>query len=137
MGVKPVSFHGPGESGGDFHPFYKIDEFGKIVYYSAQAKATKIHATASKDTGNVNQVINQVNELLRTTFKSFNDNTERKITRAFIFLSQDIAPDARNQLFFEYENTQKVSLIEIDDLITAVLEKGLSDQILGYQSKKA
>lgn len=34
-GVKPISFHGPGESGGDFHPFYKPDEFGKIVYYSA------------------------------------------------------------------------------------------------------
>jgi hypothetical protein len=45
-GVKSVSFHGPSESGGDFHPFYKIDEFGKIIYYSAQAKARKIHANA-------------------------------------------------------------------------------------------
>jgi len=131
-GVKPVSFHGPGESGGDFHPFYKIDEFGKIIYYSAQAKARKIHATAAKESGNVNQLINQVSELFRASFKSFNDNTERKITRAFIFSSQDIAPDARNQLFYAFENRQQVSLIEIEDIVTAILEKDLSEDILRY-----
>jgi hypothetical protein len=135
-GVKPVSFHGPAESGGDFHPFYKIDEFGKIIYYSAQAKAIKIHATAAKQEGNVNRLINQVDELFRTSFKSFNDNTERKITRAFVFSSQNIAPDARNQLFFAFENRQTISLVEIDDIVTAVLENDLSDQILTYLSAK-
>jgi hypothetical protein len=136
LSVKPISFHGPGESGGDFHPFYKIDEFGKIVYYSAQIKAVKIHANAGIKEGNVNQLINQMDELFRTTFKSFNDNAERKITRAFIFSSKDIASDARNQLFFEYENRQLVSLVEIDDIVTAILEKGLADQILSYRVKK-
>ena len=135
-GVKPVSFHGPGESGGDFHPFYKSDEFGKIVYYSAQAKAKKIHAKASKQKGNVNELINQINELFRVSFKSFIDNTARKITRAFIFSSQDIGPDARSQLFAAFENKQTVSLIEIDDIITVAIEKDLSDEILSYQPRK-
>jgi|SRR5271157_5637259 len=134
--VKPVSFHGPGESGGDFHPFYKIEDFGKIVYYSAQAKAVKIHANAGIREGNVNQLINQMDELFRTTFKSFSDNTQRKITRAFIFSSKDIAPDARTQLFFEYENGQYVTLVEIDDIVTAALENGIADQVFNYSRKE-
>lgn len=135
-GVKPVSFHGPGESGGDFHPFYKIEDFGKIIYYSAQAKAVKIQANAAKREGNVNHLINQMNELFRTTFNNLIDNTKTKITRAFIFLSKDIAPDARNQLFFEYENSQLVTIVEIDDIVTAAIEKNIADQIFNFLTKK-
>ena len=135
-GVKPVSFHGPGESGGDFHPFYKIEDFGKIIYYSAQAKAVKIHGKSATKEGNVNELIRQMEELFRATFISFNDNTRRKITRAFIFTSKDIAPDARKQLLDEYENGQYVTIVEIDDIVTAALENDLADQIFNFVSKK-
>jgi len=131
-GVKPISFHGPGERGGDFHPFYKTNEFGKIVYYSAQAKAEKIHSKAGVKKGNVNQVIDQMKKLFRTPFKSFIDNTEKRISLAFIFCSKDITPEARDQLFNEFENRQIVSLVDIDDIVDFVLGKGLSEEILTY-----
>ncbi len=135
-GVKPVSFHGPGEKGGDFHPFFKIEDFGKIVYYSGQVKAVKIHAKSAKHEGNVNELINQMDELFRTSFPSLTGNSRTKITRAFIFLSQEIAPDARDQLIFEYENRQTVTVIEIDDIVTAAIEAGIADQIVNYVDKK-
>jgi hypothetical protein len=134
--VKPISFHGPGESGGDFHPFYKINEFGKITYYSAQAKAVKIHSKAGAKEGNVNQLIDQMKKLFRTPFKSFIDNTEKRITYAFIFCSQDVVNEARDQLFHEIENDMQISLVEIDDIVSAALEKGVADQILNYCNRR-
>ena len=131
-GVKPISFHGPGESGGDFHPFYKTNEFGKIVYYSAQAKAVKIHSKAGVRDGNVNQLIDQIKKLFRTPFKSFVDNTEKRISQAFVFCSQEITPEARDQLFHEIENRQTISFVDIDDILSSVLEKGISEQMLEY-----
>jgi len=135
-GVKPRSFHGPGESGGDFYPFYKTNEFGKIVYYSAQAKAVKIHSKAGVREGNVNQLIDELKKLFRTPFKSFIDNTEKRISQAFVFCSQDITPEARDQLFHEIENRQTISFVDIDDIISSVFEHGISEQILQYCSKK-
>lgn len=135
-GVKPIAFHGPGESGGDFHPFYKTNEFGKIVYYSAQAKAVRIHAKAGVRKGNVNQLIDQVKKLFRTPFKSFIDNTEKRISQAFVFCSQSITPEARDQLFHEIENRQTISLVDIDDIVSSVLEQGISDPILEYCRRK-
>jgi hypothetical protein len=135
-GVKPVSFHGPGEKGGDFSPFYKIEEFGKIIYYSAQVKAVKIHAKSAKHEGNVNELINQMDELFRTSFNSLTGNAQTRITRAFIFLSQQIAPDARDQLFYKYENRQVVTIVEIDDVVTAVIDAGIADQIVNYVNTK-
>jgi hypothetical protein len=135
-GVKSISFHGPGESGGDFHPFYKTNEFGKIVYYSAQAKACKIHSKAGVKEGNINQLIDQVKKLFRTPFKSFIDNTQKRISFAFVFCSQDITPEARDQLFHEVENRQTVSLVDVDDLTNFALEMNLGDEITGYLAKK-
>lgn len=135
-GVKSISFHGPGESGGDFHPFYKTNEFGKIVFYSAQAKAVKIHSKAGVREGNVNQLIDQIKKLFRTPFKSFIDNAEKRIGHAFILCSQDITPEARDQLFHEIENRQIVSFVDIDDIVNSILEQGISEQILKYCRKK-
>jgi len=131
-GVKPISFHGPGESGGDFHPFYKTNEFGKIVYYSAQAKAVKIHSKAGVREGNVNQLIDQIKKLFRTPFISFIDNTKKRISLAFVFCSQRITPEARDQLFNEIENRQTISFVDIDDIVSSVLEQRISEQILEY-----
>lgn len=135
-GVKSISFHGPGERGGDFHPFYKTNEFGKIIFYSAQVKAVKIHSKAGVKEGNVNQLIDQVKKLFRTPFQSFIDNTEKRISLAFVFCSQDITPEARDQLFHEIENRQIVSLVDIDDIVNSILEQGISEQILKYCTKK-
>jgi hypothetical protein len=135
-GVKPISFHGPGESGGDFYPFYKTNEFGKIVYYSAQAKAVKINATAGAKEGNVNQLIDQMKKLFRTPFKSFIDNSEKRISNAFIFCSHDFTPEARDQLFHEIENRQTISLVDIDDIARSVLDRGLADRITQYYRKR-
>ncbi len=136
-GVKPISFHGPQESGADLRPFYKTNEFGKIIYYSAQAKAAKIHAKSGAKEGNVNQLIHQIKELFRTPFKSFIDNTEKRISYAFVFTSYDITPSARNQLFYAIENHQNVSFVDIDDLITLIIEnKDLAEQILRYCERK-
>ncbi len=134
--VKPISFHGPGECGGDFHPFYKVNEFGKIVYYSAQAKAVKIHATSGKKEGNVNQLIDELKKLFRTPFPTFVDNTQKRITQAFVFCSQDITKEASDQLFNEFEERQQILLIDIDDIVDAVLERGLASQILDSCMKK-
>jgi hypothetical protein len=136
QGAKPVSFHGPGERGGDFYPFYKINEFGKIVYYSAQAKAVKIHSKAGVKDGNVNQLIDQMEKLFRTSFKTFIDNTEKKITHAFIFCSKEITSEAREQIFNAFENRQQISLIDIDDIVSTIVEKGLASQILESCLKK-
>lgn len=135
-GVKRISFHGPGESGGDFHPFYKTNEFGKIVYYSAQAKAVKIHSKAGVKEGNVNQLIDQLKKLFRTPFKSFIDNTEKRISYAFVFSSRDITPEARDQFFHEIKNSQNVSFIDVDDMINFIVDRGLTDQILRYWERK-
>jgi hypothetical protein len=134
--VKPISFHGPGESGGDFHPFYKTNEFGKIIYYSAQAKAVKIQSKAGVKEGNVNQLIDQIKKLFRTPFKSFIDNTQKRITYAFIFCSQDVMHEAREQLFHEIENDMQINLVEIDDIVGAALKKGVADQILSYCNRR-
>lgn len=131
-GVKSISFHGPGESGGDFHPFYKTNEFGKIVFYSAQAKAVKIRSKAGVKEGNVNQLIDQVKKLFRTPFKSFIDNNERRISHGFIFCSQDITSEARDQLFHEIANRQIISFVDIDDIINSIFEQGISEEILKY-----
>jgi len=135
-GVKAISFHGPGESGGDFYPFYKTNEFGKIVYYSAQAKAVEIHSKAGVKEGNVNQLIDQLKKLFRTPFKSFIDNTEKRISLVFVFCSQSITSEARDQLFHEIENWQLINLIDIDDVVTAVIDQGLSEQIMEYCRRK-
>jgi len=135
-GVKPISFHGPGESGGDFHPFYKVNEFGKIVYYSAQAKPVKIHSKAGGKGGNVNQLIDQTKKIFRTPFKSFIDNAEKRVSYAFIFSSQDITQEARDQLFHEIENSQNVSFIDIHDIVKAILDKGIAEEIIKYSMKK-
>jgi len=135
-GVKPISFHGPGESGGDFHPFYKVNEFGKIVYYSAQAKAVKVHSKAGVKEGNVNQLIDQIKKIFRTPFKSFIDNAEKRISYAFIFCSQDITPEARDQLFHEIENSQNINFVDIHDIANLVIEKGISSEIVKYCRKK-
>jgi len=136
QGVKAISFHGPGESGGDFYPFYKTNEFGKIVYYSAQAKAVKIHSKAGIKEGNVNQLIDQVKKLFRTTFISFIDNAQKRISYAFVFSSQGITPEAQEQLFYAIENRQTVSFVDVDEIVSTVLEKGLSDQVLNYCRSK-
>ena len=133
--VKAISFHGPGESGGDFHPFYKENEFGKIVYYSAQAKAIKIHSKAGKG-GNINEVTDQLKKMFRTPFISFIDNTEKKISIAFVFSSFDIIAEARDQLFHEIEDRQTVSFVDIDDVVKLVVEKDLSDEIVQYSKTK-
>jgi len=135
-GVKPISFHGPGESGGDFHPFYKTNEFGKIVYYSAQAKAVKIHSKAGVKEGNVNQLIDQIKKLFRTPFKSFIDNTEKRISLAFVFCSQKITAEARDQLFHEIGNRQMISFVDIDDIVSSVVENKVSEPILEYCRRK-
>ena len=135
-GVKAISFHGPGECGGDFNPFYKIREFGKIVYYSAQAKAVKIHSKAGKKSGSVNELIDQMKKLFRTPFTSFIDNTEKKIAHAFIFCSNDFSPEAKKQLFLEFDNKQSISLIDIDDLISVILDKDLVETVLNFCRKK-
>lgn len=133
--VVPVSFHGPGESGADIYPFYKSNEFGKIVYYGAQAKAEKIHADASRKKGNVETLITQVKKLLRNSFKSFIDNTEKKIGHAFILNSHEFTPDAKNELFREFESRTNISIVEIDDILTAVIEYQLTEEILNYQRR--
>lgn len=135
-GVKSISFHGPGESGGDFHPFYKTNEFSKIVYYSAQAKVVKIHSKAGVKKGNVNQLIDQIKKLFRTPFKSFIDNTEKRISIAFIFSSQEITSEARDQLFFELRNQPAISFVGIEEIANSVLEQGISDQIMEYYRRK-
>ncbi len=135
-GVKSISFHGPGESGGDFHPFYKTNEFGKIVYYSAQVKAVKIHSKAGVGGGNVNQLIDQLKKLFRVPFKSFIDNTEKRISYAFVFSSQGITPEARDQLFHELKNSQNISLIDMDDMINFIVDQGLTEEILRYFERK-
>jgi hypothetical protein len=134
-GVKSISFHGPGESGGDFHPFYKTNEFGKIIYYSAQAKAVKIHSKSGVKEGNVNQLIDQIKKLFRTPFISFIDNAEKRISHAFILCSQDITPEAREQLFHEIENRQTISIVDVDDIVNYVIETGFSDQIFAYDRR--
>ncbi len=136
QGVQPISFHGPGENGSDFHPFYKTNEFGKIIYYSAQAKAVKIHSKAGLREGNVNQLIDQMKKAFRSSFKSFIDNSQRRITYTFIFCSQNVANEAREQLFHEIENGQMISLIEIDEIIDIAVESRLAEQILNYCHKK-
>ena len=134
--VKPISFHGPGESGGDFRPFYKTNEFGKIVYYSAQAKACKIHSKAGVKEGNVNQLIDQLKKLFRTPFPSFIDNTQKRISYAFVFCSQEITTEAEQQLFQEIKNQQAVSLLDIDDITNFAREMNLGDDVIGYVGRK-
>ncbi len=130
--VKSISFHGPGEAGGDFHPFYKTGDFSKIIYYSAQVKAVKIHCKSGVKEGNVNQIIDQMKKLFRTPFKAFIDNTEKRITHAFVFCSQDIIGEARDQLFNAFHNKQHISLVEIDDIVKAVNQHNLTDQVMTY-----
>jgi hypothetical protein len=134
--VKAISFHGPGESGGDFHPFYKENEFGKIVYYSAQAKAVKIHSKAGKD-GNINEVTDQLKKMFRTPFKSFIDNTEKRISAAFVFSSFDIIAESRDQLFHEIEGNQTINFVDIDDIVKLIVEKNLFEEIVKYSAMKA
>lgn len=135
-GVNPISFHGPGESGGDFHPFYKTNEFGKILYYSAQAKAVRIHSKAGIKEGNVNQLIDQIKKLFRTPFKSFIDNTEKRITLVFIFSSQDITSEARDQLFHEFENRQAITFVDVEEILNSILEQGIAEQVFEYFRKR-
>lgn len=135
-GVEPISFHGPGESGGDFYPFYKENEFGKILFYSAQAKAVKIRSKAGAKEGNVNVLIDQMKKLFRTPFKSTIDNSEKRISHAFIFGSNGITPEAREQLFFELKNLPAISFIGIDEIVNAIVTQKCSDEILDYYRRK-
>jgi hypothetical protein len=81
-------------------------------------------------------LIDQVKKLFRSSFPSLIDNTEKRITHAFVFCSQEITNEAQEQLFREFENRQQISLIDIDDIVNATLEKGLASQILDCCLKK-
>ena len=135
--VSSVSFHGAGEGGADIRPFYKLNEFGNIIYYGSQAKAEKIHAKAGTEKGNVNKLINQIDELLRTPFISFIDNSEKKVGHVYIFNSQEITADAKIQLFSQYQNRSNINIIEIDEVVRATMEYKLTEDIMRYYHEKS
>ncbi|MCW3992098.1 MAG: hypothetical protein NWE79_05275, partial [Candidatus Bathyarchaeota archaeon] len=112
------------------------DEFGNIVYFGAQAKAKKVTGRAGSREGNVNELIDQVKKLFRTSFKSFIDNSEKKIGHAFIFTSQEITIDAKNQIFYEFENMSNISIVQIDAIVNSLLEHKMAEKIFDYAGRK-
>ena len=51
--VTRVADHGQNEYGQDIRLFYKIDEFGRRVYYGAQVKSVDISSNSTDTKGNV------------------------------------------------------------------------------------
>jgi hypothetical protein len=96
--VSPTSFHGVGEAGQDIRPFYKVEEFGKRVYYAAQVKAVEIHANTARAHGNVQQLLLECKAALGKTFLDYTDNTVKRVDFVYCFLARGIKQEALSQL---------------------------------------
>lgn len=99
--IRSIESHGPGEFGKDLQPFYKIDEFEKIRYYSAQIKTIRIQASTSKTKGNVNQIINQIKAGFRVRFLD-KDGTSRYVKNMLLITPKNITSEAYVQLIEEF-----------------------------------
>ena len=55
----------------------------------------------------------------------------------FIARAHEITLDAKNELFREFETRTNINIVEIDDILSAVIEYQLSEEILNYQRRKS
>lgn len=130
--VKRVLHHGPNEFGQDIRLFYKVDEFGRRIYYGAQVKAVKISSTANDIRGNVAAICNQLDAALNIEFTDDEDNVNKKIDIMMLITSKQINDNAKIFLHNKYPNRQLLVLdgSKISELVN---KYNMTEKILGIE----
>jgi len=121
--VRRVEHHGPGEAGVDIGPFYRKNVLGFSEFFVAQVKAKGIHAVAKKSDGNVNEVIRQIEEALRTPREC--QGQEVRINGVYLICSKEITPDAKAQLTHAFRERPNVMFIDRSYLIELIVRNNI------------
>ncbi len=124
--VTPVSFHGPGEHGQDIRPFYKVGDFGKRTYYTAQAKVVQVHGNTSRSEGNVQQLLRETTAAMSHPFFDPADNIEKTPNIVYLFLIGGINSEARIQL------NNGLKEFDLLDRVTVLDGKEVAKEIIKY-----
>jgi len=123
-----------------------VDEFGRdiVCYYTnplddkkwvgIQVKAVDIHGTSSKS-GNVQEIIDQIQEAFDNPFYHSTFNEEVKITEMYIVTSKNITPKAKRAINNKFKN-KAVRFMDGQQLINA-LEKFVPDLLEPFQTSNA
>jgi len=123
--VGRVSHHGPGEAGVDIGPFSKLNPLGYLEWYGAQTKAEKITAGGS---GNVDKIINQLEEAFRTPRNYMGQDV--MIHTMYLICSKDVTHDADVQLDIAIKGFESrghvVRKIKRDNLLEMMVDENFT-----------
>ena len=119
MGYTSVQYRcGIDEFGRDII-FCELDRFRNPRWMGAQVKAVKIHGTSSRSKGNVQEIMNKIQEAFDNPFFETSLNKEEHIKDMYIITSKDITPKARASIKNRFKN-QNVHFIDGQKLIELI-----------------
>jgi hypothetical protein len=103
--VKMIPHHGPNEFGRDLH-FYKLNDFGRRIYYAAQVKAVDIPTNSRKIEGNAAAIANQLEMALLSETIDEGDNVRKGIDNVILVTSRQVNYHASEYLNKKFRNRQ-------------------------------
>lgn len=119
MGYSSVQYRcGFDEFGRDII-FCELDKFRNPRWMGAQVKAVKIHGTSSRSKGNVQEIINKIQEAFDNPFFETASNKEEYIKDMYIITSREITPKASVSIKNRFRN-QNVHFIDGQKLIELI-----------------
>lgn len=121
MGYKSVQYVcGSDEFGRDII-FYELDKFNNQRWMGAQVKNIKIHGTSSKSKGNVQEIVNQIQEAFNNPFFDTSSNKEEYLKDMYVVTSKEITPIAKQSIKNKFRN-QNVHFIDGQKLLELIKE---------------
>jgi hypothetical protein len=91
--------------------FCELDKFNNARWMGAQVKAFRIHGTSSRSKGNVQEIVNQIQEAFSNPFYDTSSNREDYVNGMYVITSKEITAKAKSSIKNRFKN-QNVHFVD-------------------------